>query len=128
MYRSCICRCLIDTPTYECTSELEREHGWLEQRNYRCFAPRWRAAGFQTLTQVKQTRQALSGDKLTEETGYSLRNAPGHQPTDGANLCTAIEGHWRVETMHYRRDVVLSEDSFRTNMSRVSCLLSSIEP
>ena len=48
------------------------------------------------------------------------------QPTDGANLCAAIRGHWRVETMHYRRDVVLSEDSFRTSKSGVSRLVSSL--
>ncbi len=56
LYRACICRCLVDTPTFEYTSGLERGHGRLEQRNYRCFAlnkavfaPRWRTAGFQTL-------------------------------------------------------------------------------
>lgn len=38
LYRSCICRCLVDTPTYESISDLERGHGRLEQRSYRCFA------------------------------------------------------------------------------------------
>lgn len=33
---------------------------------------------------------------------------------DGADLCGAIRGHWRVETMHYRRDVILSENALRT--------------
>lgn len=133
LYRYCVCRCLVDPPTYEYTSDLERGHGRLEQRNYRCFslskavfAPRWRAAGFQTLIRIKRTRQALADDKLTEDIRYYLSNAPVHQPTDGANLCAAIRGHWRVETMHYRRDVVLSEDSLRTSKSGVSRLLSSL--
>ncbi len=133
LYRACICRCLVDTPTFEYTSGLERGHGRLEQRNYRCFAlnkavfaPRWRTAGFQTLIRVKRTRQALSGDKLTEDISYYLSNAPVHKSTDGANLCAAIRGHWRVETMHYRRDVILSEDSLSTSKSGVSRLVSSL--
>ncbi|QHW01061.1 ISAs1 family transposase [Spirosoma endbachense] len=133
LYRACICRCLVDTPIYEYTSSLERKHGRLEQRSYRCFAlskavfaPRWRVAGFQTLIWVKRSRQALGGDKLTEDISYYLSNAPVQESTDGANLCAAIRGHWRVETMHYRRDVVLCEDSVRTNKPGVSRLLSSL--
>ena len=66
LYRSCICRCVVDKPRYEYTSAVERGHGRLEQRSYRCFAlsgvtfaARWQAAGFQTLVWVKRSRQAL---------------------------------------------------------------------
>jgi hypothetical protein len=133
LYRHCICRCLVDIPTYQATSDWERGHGRLEQRHYQCFslaqavfAPRWRAAGFQTLIWVKRSRQALTGGAITEELSYYLSNAPVDEPTDGAELCEAIRGHWRVETMHYRRDVILSEDALRTKKDEVSRLLSSL--
>jgi hypothetical protein len=133
LYGHCICRCLVDTPTYETRSDWDRGHGRLEQRHYQCFslakalfAPRWRAAGFQTLIWVKRSRQALAGGAITEEISYYLSNAPVLIPTDGAELCGAIRGHWRVETMHYRRDVVLSEDALRSGKSEVSRLVSSL--
>lgn len=133
LHRYCICRCLLDTPTYEATSDWERGHGRLEQRQYQCFsldqavfAPRWRAAGFQTLIYIRRSRQALVGGPVTEESSYYLSNALVLEPSDGAELCGAIRGHWRVETMHYRRDVVLSEDGLRTKRSDVSRLLSSL--
>lgn len=43
-----------------------------------------------------------------------------------AALCGAIRGHWRVETMHYRRDVILSEDALRTSKTEVSRLMNSL--
>jgi hypothetical protein len=130
LYRSCICRCVMDKPIYEYTSAVERGHGRLEQRSYRCFAlsgvsfaPRWQAAGFQTLVWVKRSRQALDGTELTETISYYLSNAP---IGEAADLCGAIRGHWRVETTHYRRDVMLGEDGFRTGTSAVSRLLSGL--
>ena len=48
------------------------------------------------------------------------------KPTDGAELCEAIRGHWRMETMHYRRDVILSEDALRTGKTEISRLVSSL--
>ena len=133
LLRNCLCRCLLDTPTYEATSDWERGHGRLEQRQYQCFsleqavfAPRWRASGFQTLVCIRRSRQALAGGMVSEESSYYLSNAPIHKPSDGAELCGAIRGHWRVETMHYRRDVVLSEDALRTSKNEVSRLMSSL--
>lgn len=133
LHRYCICRRLVDTPTYEATSDWERGHGRLEQRQYQCFslgktlfARRWRAAGFQTLVCIKRSRQALAGGAVTEELSYYVSNMPVLKPDDGAELCGAIRGHWRVETMHYRRDVVLSEDALRTNKNQVGRLISSL--
>jgi hypothetical protein len=133
LHRYCICRCLVDTPTYKATSDWERGHGRLEQRQYQCFgldktvfAARWRGAGFQTLIWVKRSRQALRGGAISEAVSYYLSNMPILESSDGAKLCEAIRGHWRVETMHYRRDVVLSEDALRTRKSEVSRLMSSL--
>jgi len=133
LYGQCICRCLVDTPTYEAISDWARGHGRLEQRHYQCFslakavfAPRWRAAGFQTLVWVKRSRQALTGGPVSEEISYYLSNVPVDRAVDGADLCGAIRGHWRVETMHYRRDVVLSEDALRSGKREVNRLVSSI--
>ena len=38
----------------------------------------------------------------------------------------AVRGHWRIETMHYRRDVVLAEDACRSKFSRLHRTLSSL--
>lgn len=133
LYRDCICRCLVDTPTYASTSAWERGHGRLEQREYQCFclakvvfAPRWQGAGFQTLIRVRRSRQSLAGGAVSEELSYYLSNAPVLVAADGADLCRAIRGHWRVETMHYRRDVILSEDACRSGQPAINCLLSSL--
>ena len=95
------------------------EKGWAVK-------PRWRAAGFQTLIWVKRSRQALAGGAISEEISYYLSNVPVDRAGDGVDLCGAIRGHWRVETMHYRRDVVLSEDALRTRKNEVSRLMSSL--
>ncbi|WP_169521663.1 ISAs1 family transposase [Spirosoma spitsbergense] len=133
LYRHCICLCLVDIPICETTSDWERGHGRLEQRQYKgfslakaSFAPRWRAAGFQTLIWVKRSRQALAGGAITEEISYYLSNVAVLTAAYGAELFGAIRGHWRVETMHYRRDVVLSEDVLRSGKSGVNRLVSSL--
>ena len=133
LHRYCICHCLVVAPTYEARSDWKRGHGRLEQRDYQCFtlakavfAPRWRAGGFQTLIRVKRSRQALAGGEITQEIRYYLSNVPVLESADGAELCGAIRGHWRVETMHYRRDVVLSDDALRTGKNEVSRLISSL--
>lgn len=133
LYRSCICRCLLHTPHYEYRSAWESGHGRLEQRQYRCFslanaevAPRWAKAGFQTLIWVKRSRRPLAGGAISESISYYVSNAAVVTSADGLALCGAIRGHWRIETMHYRRDVVLSEDKLRTSKKEVSRLMSSL--
>lgn len=133
LYRLCICRCVVNLPTYSFTSEWERGHGRLEQRSYQCFsmakavlAPRWQRAGFQTLVWVKRRPQPLAGGAVTEAISYYLSNVAVDTSADGLGLCEAIRGHWRVETMHYRRDVLLAEDALRTAKASISRLLSSL--
>ncbi|WP_461137414.1 ISAs1 family transposase, partial [Spirosoma terrae] len=133
LYRACICRCLLDPPTHYYCSEWERGHGRVEQRSYQCFSlaravfdARWQAAGFQTLIWVKRNRQPLAGGVITEEISYYLSNRAVVTEADWVEVCGAVRGHWRIETMHYRRDVVLSEDTLRTAMSQVSRVVSCL--
>lgn len=73
-----------------------------------------------------QYQSVAYGGQPTEDVSYYLSNAPGYLAADGAGLCAAIRGHWRVETMHYRHDVVLAEDALRTEKVEVSRLMSSL--
>ncbi len=49
----------------------------------------------------------------------------GHQ-AQAKELCDAVRQHWRIETMHHRRDVTLKEDSFRSSQPALSRLMSSL--
>ena len=39
---------------------------------------------------------------------------------------SAAAGHWSVEVLHYRRDVILSEDACRSKFSALQRTLSSL--
>ena len=133
LYRYCLCSSLVKKATFERSDELQRGHGRLEQRTYSCFrvnplalALRWKDAGIVTFIRVKRVRQKLDGSQLSEEVSYFISNV---QPTNqaGANeLFDAIRQHWRIETMHYQRDVTLAEDALRACNKSVSRLMSSL--
>jgi hypothetical protein len=42
------------------------------------------------------------------------------------DLYDAIRGHWRIETMHYQRDVVLAEEACRSKVSGIQQTMNSI--
>ena len=49
---------------------------------------------------------------------------PKYSQTEADELFDAIRQHWRIEVMHYQRDVTLSEDALKTSNASVSRLRS----
>lgn len=133
LYRYCICTCLVRQAEYERSDEPQRGHGRIDQRHYSCFrvnplalAVRWNDAGISTLIRVKRIRQGLDGRQKPEEVSYFLSNAQPTSPQESHELFKAISQHWRIEVMHYRRDVTLAEDALRTGSQAISRLMSSL--
>lgn len=133
LYRYCICSSLINKVAYERSDTAQRGHGRIDQRHYGCLsvsplalAPRWKDAGISTLLRVKRIRQGLDGSGRTEEVSYFLSNAQPANQSEANELFDAIRQHWRIEVMHYRRDVTLREDALRTGSQAISRLMSSL--
>ena len=132
LYRHCFCQALIHQAVYERTDVAQRAHGRIDQRSYRCFtlvgsvlAPRWKNAGLKTLLIVKRSRQNLDGSLLSEDVSYFLSNRLPTTQAEADELFDAIRRHWRIEVMHYVRDVTLAEDAFRSGSQAVNRLMSS---
>lgn len=131
LYRSCTLTDLFGTSDYERVDVSVKKHGRVEDRHYRSFtlAPslvdvRWQKAGLCTLLCVVRNRTRLG--IVSEEVSYYVSN---HRPVDQGQaneLFDAIRGHWGVEAMHHKRDVILSEDDLRTGKAEVSRLLGSL--
>ncbi len=124
---------LTGVATYERRDKALRGHARVEQRSYACFtisptalACRWQAAGLVTLIQVVRNRQGLRGESPSEETSYFVSNSQPATQSQADELFDAIRKHWRIEAMHHRRDVTLSEDALRTGKQAVSRLMSSL--
>lgn len=133
LYRSWVGSSSVKVADYERTDKPERGHGRIDQRSYSCFAmnrhplaPRWQATGMQTLVRVVRVRQTLTGVESSRETSYFVSNALVGQQWQADELFDAVRQHWRIETMHHRRDVSLREDRFRSSQAAVSRLLSSL--
>jgi hypothetical protein len=133
LYRYCICSSMMKKADYERSDTPQRGHGRIDQRHYRCLsvsplalAARWKDAGISTLLRVKRIRQGLDGSGRTEEVSYFLSNAQPANQSEADELFDAIRQHWRIEAMHYRRDVTLGEDALRTGSQAISRLMSSL--
>jgi len=133
LHRYCICKCLVTKADYQRSDMPQRGHGRIDQRNYCCFrlkplalAPRWQDAGISTLIRVNRIRQRLDGSQRTEEVSYFLSNTQPATSQEAYELFDAIRQHWRIEAMHYRRDVTLAEDVLRTGSQAISRLMSSL--
>ena len=133
LYRYCICSNLVNKPDYERSDAAQRGHGRIDQRHYSCLpvsplalALRWNNAGISTLLRVKRIRQGLDGSGRTEEMSYFLSNTQPSNQTEADELFDAIRQHWRIEAMHYGRDVTLAEDTLRTSNQAISRLMSGL--
>ncbi|RDB02782.1 transposase family protein [Runella aurantiaca] len=85
----------------------------------------WHKAGLCTLIEVKRTRC----DALMYKTrSYYVCNAPVSCQSQANNLYEAIRGHWGVEEMHCKRDVILSEDAFRSLKTSVQKVMATVSP
>ncbi|WP_460911196.1 ISAs1 family transposase [Spirosoma areae] len=131
LYRYCSCKSLSSKATYKRPDAPKRGHGRIDQREYACFtvsgsslATRWQDAGISTLVQVKRIRHDLAGSPLSDEVSYFLSNIRPASQSQADDLFDAIRQHWRIEVMHYQRDMTLSEDALRTSNAAVSRLMS----
>lgn len=133
LYRSWVGGSSVKMADYERQDKAERGHGRIDHRSYSCFAmnrhplaSRWQASGMQTLVRVVRVRQSLAGMELSREVSYFVSNALVSQQTQADELFDAVRQHWRIETMHHRRDVTLAEDRFRSSQASASRLISSL--
>lgn len=133
LYRCWVSSSTLKSPTYERQDVTQRGHGRIDQRSYACFAmhksplaPRWQASGMQILVRVARIRQTLTGVELSRDMSYFVSNALVEQQAQADELFEPVRQHWRIETMHHRRDVTLGEDDFRSSQPTVSRLMSSL--
>lgn len=131
LYRSCTLTDLFSVADYERVDDKIKKHGRVEQRHYRSFtlaksmvAARWQQTGLCTLLCVVRSRER-SG-LVSEEVSYYVSNHRPVDQTQADELFDAIRGHWGVEVMHHKRDVILSEDNLRTGKAEVSRLVGSL--
>lgn len=131
LYRSCAVTDLFGVADYERIAEKVKQHGRFEQRHYRCFtlassmiANRWEKSGLCTLLCVVRTREKRN--VVSEEMHYYVSNQKPLNQAAADELFDAIRGHWVVEVMHYKRDVILSEDDLRTSEAGISRLTGSL--
>ena len=127
LLRSCIVRTLLRPAEFVRLDSAQFKHGRHQRREYRYHSleglsldKRWHKAGLRTPVEVKRTRCDAPGKLMSETRSYYVSNAPVSCQSQANDLYEAIRGHWAVEVMHYRRDVILSEDAFR-------CLKKSVQ-
>lgn len=133
LQRACIIQTLLYTPRFERVDAPERKHGRVDERQYVCYgmptlgkASRWQASGLCTLVVVRRIRKTLLGKELSRHISYFVSNVSVADTTQACALYDAIRRHWRIETMHYRRDVVLAEDGLRSQQVGVQQALSGL--
>jgi len=133
LHRSWVGGSSVKVADYERQDRPKRGHGRIDHRSYSCFAmnrhplaPRWQASGMQTLVRVVRVRQTLAGVELSREMSYFVSNALVSQQRQADELFDAVRQHWRIETVHHRRDVSLGEDRFRSSQPAVGRLLSCL--
>ncbi len=133
LLRSCILQTLVKPAQYVHIDQPEHKHGRHQEREYRYYSladlsvdKRWNKAALGTLIQVKRTRYDGAGRLLGYTESYYVSNAAVACQSEATTLYEAIRGHWGVEVMHYRRDVVFSEDSFRSLQLGVQQIMGTV--
>lgn len=118
----------------EVSVTVDNGHGRLEERVGRglslppgILAKRWKPTGMSTLIVMDRMTEELKTGSTSAERSYYVSNQslPGHE----RELFDAIRGHWRIESMHYIRDVTFNEDRIRTkdpNEGQILSLLRTI--
>lgn len=133
LLRSCILQTLVRPAQFVQVDLPEHKHGRHQGREYRYYSlanlsvdKRWQQAGLGTLIQVRRIRYDRAGQLLGYTESYYVSNALVACQSEATTLYEAIRGHWSVEVMHYRRDVVFSEDSFRSLQVSVQQVLGTV--
>lgn len=131
--RLCLVQTLLHKPSFERVDEPVRGHGRIDQRSYRCYtlvdrrlAKRWAESGLTTVVVVTRVRQTLAGVETAQTVSYFVTNRAMGSQSEADSFYDAIQGHWSVEILHYRWDVVLAEDACRSKLSRLQRTLSSL--
>ena len=75
---------------------------------------------------VSRLRRTLAGEVLSQTVSYYVSNQVVESESAAQALYEAIGGHWQIETMHYRRDRILAEDSFRSLSMGCQRVMSSL--
>lgn len=133
LLRSCIVRTMLSTAEFVRLDSVQHKHGRHQRREYRYYSleglaldKRWHKAGLRTLVEVKRTHFDALGKPMSETQSYYVSNAPVSCQTQANDLYEAIRGHWNVEVMHYRRDVILKEDAFRCLKKSVQQVMATV--
>ncbi len=133
LQRACLIQTLLHKPLFERVDAPLRAHGRIEERTYRCFslaglvkAQRWAKSGLATVLVVTRVRRTLAGVETARSESYFVTNTSMVGQSEADQLYDALRGHWRIETMHHRRDVVLAEDACRSRFSGLHRTLSSL--
>lgn len=131
--RQCLIQTIVHPPLFVGVDEPRRAHGRLEERTYGCYslvglvqAKRWTNSGLTTVVVVTRVRRTLAGVETARTVSYFVTNRGVSSQPEADELYAAIRGHWRIETMHHRRDVVLAEDSCQSKFSALQRTLSSL--
>jgi predicted transposase YbfD/YdcC len=131
--RSCIVRTLLRPAEFGRLDSPQFKHGRHQRRQYRYYSleglalyKRWHRPGLCTLIEVKRTRYDALGKSMSQSQSYYVSNAPMSCQSQANDLYDAIRGHWGVKVMHYRRDVILSEDAFRCLKKSVQQVMATV--
>lgn len=133
LWRLCLIQTLRHKPLFERVDAPVRAHGRVDERTYGCYllteltlAKRWAKAGLTTVVVVTRVRRNLAGVETARTVSYFVSNQAVSHPSQAAELYDAIRHHWRIETMHARRDMVLAEDDCRSKFSILQRTMASL--
>jgi len=131
LQRLCLIQTLLHKAVFERVDEPVRAHGRIEERTYGCYsltglvkARRWAKSGLTTVVVVRRVRRTLAGVERGQTVSYFVTNGFVRSQSEADGFYDAIRGHWGIETMHHRRDVVLAEDDLQSKFSRLQRTLS----
>jgi predicted transposase YbfD/YdcC len=131
--RACLIETMRHKPLFERVDSPLRAHGRMEERTYGCYslaglslAERWAKSGLTTVVVVTRVRRTLMGVEIGRTVSYFVTNRGVSNQAEADVLYEAIRGHWRIETMHHRRDVVLAEDESRSKFSILQRTLATL--
>ena len=133
LQRYCLIQTLLHKPAFERVDAPVRGHGRIDQRTYQCYTladetldKRWAKSGLTTVVVVTRVGQTLGGVETSRTVSNLVTNQAIGSQSEADSFYDAIRGHWSVEVLHYRRDVVLAEDACRSKSSNLQRTLSSL--
>ena len=133
LHRLCLIQTLLQKPVFERVDAPVRAHGRIEKRTYGCYslaglakAKRWAKSGLTTVVVVSRVPRTLSGVETGRTVCYFVTNGSVTSPSEADGFYDAVRGHWGVETMHHRREVMFAEEDLLRKFSPLQRTLSSL--